>query len=146
MKRLGKIFLATVLLFVMSSAVLAQSANGSMNKTIHYRFEWSGWYLPVYCDGVQVDYLTGSVSVHWIDIITKNGVKYTSHGKGEAVSSETDETFDIHEIDHGNYSNGIGILHANLIGSKGTHYITKMTFNVWTGTLLTVEKAICPGN
>lgn len=148
MKKLSIFLVSALLLIFFSSTIFAQGKKkGDDNKTVKVEFEWTDYWQPVFCDGIQVDYLTGTVSVQWI-VIQKDGnpVKTNVTMHGQASSNVSSEVFKVHDkelmvpdLD------GIVYWHFNLKGNQGSHYIGSMIWDSVTGAM-TVEKAICPGN
>ena len=114
------------------------------------------YYLPVICDGVEVDVLVGDgvgLTVHVL-IHYKDGVMQWGKWivQGQLTSESTTETFTIHEVNKGQFDeNGDYYLtfHTNAIGNMGTHYLLKGKF-LWDGSLLDgeyiMEKAMCVPN
>jgi hypothetical protein len=103
---------------------------------------WGPFSVPVYCDGVFTDVLTGTIFVQEI-IIWKNGVwikgnhRYTG---GDFKGLNPDEVFTIMAIDHcvntgGVNPEGTGSLKVNFIGDKGSHYIGKFNYTFPNGSL-----------
>jgi hypothetical protein len=80
---------------------------------------------PVLCNGIQTDLLEGEITFHY-QMHFKNGVMIFAHarGIGEVVSKKTGEKFIIMEKDP-KYKDGLdfGLVHLNLRGDNGTHYI-----------------------
>ncbi len=88
------------------------------------------YWLPVICDGVEVDYLGGAgsnLSVHGI-LHFKDGEYQWGKWlvKGTIMSQSTGEIFKIHETNKG-YLDDEGsdylISRTNAVGDQGTHYI-----------------------
>lgn len=124
------------------SQVSAQTRNGKIEGTVP-----GGYFIPVYCDGALVDYITGDfsykVEIHYIDGIP---TWQLGHLKGQGASS-SGELFSIKETDkkHG-YFGGDMTLNFNLIGSKGSHYIGTLVWDWFNDPYLenpVVVKAIC---
>jgi hypothetical protein len=109
------------------------------------------WFAPIYCDGVQVDFMEGVGNAHSIDHYV-NGVwqwGYTWYKNGVGISDWTGETFTFSELDKSFYSHQVGrevvTSKTHVHGDKGSLY--NMTFivntNDWT---LSVKNASCTGN
>jgi len=108
---------------------------------------WDGYWQPVYCDGVNVDNLTGTVTYHVV-IHYKNGnmISENVHYTGVVQSSNTTEEFKLSEVDKVDDINGIISWHFNLIGNQGTHYIGSMTWDAVNDPNFenpVIDKAIC---
>ena len=107
------------------------------------------YWLPVICDGTEIDYLLGdgeSLKVHVI-IHYKNGEmvwgKYLV--SGSLTSENTGETFAIHEANKFQFgADGLPYLltHTNAIGDRGTHYVFSAKFIYEDGSWEDV-KAMC---
>ncbi|MCD4723681.1 MAG: hypothetical protein K8R63_02475 [Bacteroidales bacterium] len=110
---------------------------------------WDYW-CPIYCDGVQVDYLTGTAIAHCVFHYDANGDlvwgNYTI--RGEATSTNTDEDFSIKEKDKYD-SSGIITWHYNLKGNDGSHYIGSFEWDMINDPdmlNLTINNAVCLSN
>ncbi len=128
-----------------ADALNNQKDNG--NKSVVTTVEWTDYWQPIYCNGVMIDYLTGTVTVHNIELY-KNGINIggNSHVYGEVTSNNgTGEVFKLHENDKGDWIQGTVTWHFNLKGNMGSHYIGSMTWDLVTGEI-TVHKAMCVGN
>lgn len=125
--------------------ISAQNGKDGTGSTSSY-YVWDQFEMPVYCNGVLVDYLVGSVAYHEI-IHFKDGVWVwiINQDKGEAISSFTGEVFKVKE--NGRTDKGItsAILKGNYIGSKGSHYIMTVLWDFITGEI-TYIKTVCLGN
>lgn len=115
-------------------------------------WEWSGYWQPVYCGGVLVDELTGTLMVHTVDHV-KKGVwtSLVSHVYGEVTSTYTGEVFTDHEVDKCYPPLTLDTWHFNLIGNKGTHYIGSMKLDYGdyydpTDDILTIDRLVCLDN
>lgn len=136
------LLLICLLLGIGSTQISAQT------KTVKIEgFVPNGYWIPIFCGDVQVDFLAGDfsykVEIHYID-----GIPTWQLGqvKGQLTSS-TGEVFKLKETDmkHGYYG-GDMTFNYNLIGNKGTHYIGTMIWDWVNDPLLenpTVIKAIC---
>ena len=109
------------------------------------------YWQPIYCNGEQIDYFTGTTSIHQV-LHYVNGVPVfaINNVKGEATGENSDEVFTVKENGLNNIvGQGISTWHFNLIGNQGSHYIGTMTWD-WMndplGEHLIVDKAICVEN
>jgi hypothetical protein len=109
------------------------------------------YWQPVYCNGVQIDYLTGTTTYSGIEHY-KNGVAIFQnyHNRGEVTSTITKEVFNVIETDkvfqldqNSNFT--FCTWHFNLKGDQGSHYLGSMTWDLITGTM-TVDKFVCVDN
>ena len=110
------------------------------------------YWLPVVCDGIEVDHLLGdreSLKVHVI-IHYKNGEmewgKFLVSG-GSLKSENTGETFAIHEsnkLQFGDDGLPYLITHTNAIGDMGTHYIFSAKFIFEDGSYEDVKAMLVP--
>lgn len=133
--------LLLLILFMGFPAVQAL-AQGKNAKSVQYKTEL-GYFTPVYCGDVVVDYVEGVVMFHIIDHYKNGEWKWEiAQAKGEAMG-QYGEVFKVREVDK-YYIPKFGILtwHYNLIGNKGNHYIGSLTYNFITGEL-TVDKTVC---
>ena len=108
---------------------------------------WDGYWQPVYCDGVNVDNLTGTVIYH-VAVHYKNGnlILENVHYSGVVQSSNTTEEFKMSEVDKVNNIKGILSWHFNLIGNQGTHYVGTITWDMVNDPNFespVIDKAIC---
>lgn len=108
---------------------------------------WNGYWQPVYCDGVNVDNLYGTVTYHVV-VHYKNGIVISEnvHYTGVVQSSISTEEFKLSEIDKLDYTAGLLTWHFNLIGNQGTHYIGSMTWDAVNDPNFenpVIDKAIC---
>jgi len=128
----------------------AQNEQKDATKTYseHYSAAWSD---PVFCDGVLVDLLDCTVTVHhkahflkgeWLTCFVQTS--------GTAVSENTGEVFEIKEIGKqdnnitGDVWNCVANLHFNARGNNGTHYI--VTCTLYCDGRVEAGKSVCIGN
>jgi hypothetical protein len=114
-------------------------------KSVPWDNEYFIWD-PVYCNGVLVDEIFGTVIWHNISHFVE-GVEVweTSQANGEITSLYTGEVFRVNEVDKHNIVEGIWTWHTNLKGDMGNHYSFEMTSNeAWDP--ITVNKAVCTEN
>jgi len=103
---------------------------------------WNGYELPVYCNGIQTDDLTGFVNylnlIFWKD---GNWVREVHYMWGEVNSTKPPlfESFKVFEIDHCVAATGIDRFKVLLKGNKGTSYFGTFIFYFNTGVLELVK-------
>jgi hypothetical protein len=118
---------------------------GSDTRSYSFRGELPYWF-PVYCDGVQIDYLSAIVDAHGVEHFV-NGVPVwaQAHIKDDIIS-ESGEVFKLHEINKLYFPDPYVYIcsQTNLIGNNGSHYIAKQTWYL-DGTY-TIDKALCLDN
>jgi hypothetical protein len=129
----------------------AQPSNPSGTGTIVTNYE-EGWVTGVYCDGVQIDCMHGSGTVHSVDHYVNGvwmwelGVDF--HGTGE--SCWTGEKFTFKEIDRIFLSKpGEWDVVTHIKGDKGTLFNISFTFlldNNWNIISSSIKNATCTGN
>ena len=127
----------------------AQSDKGLGNKTLIETVVWDYWQ-PVYCNGLEVDYLFGEVNARSISVF-KNGILVKSmwHSYGNVTSDATGEVFTLLENSKTNIMTLISTWHFTLKGNEGTHYLGSMTWDQINDPNfldITVNRASCPGN
>jgi hypothetical protein len=138
-----KVFLMICLLMGLGlSQASAQTRNVKMEGTVP-----GGYFIPVFCDGTLVDYLTGDfsykVEIHFVDGIP---IWQLGQVKGQ-VASSSGELFSLKETDkkHGLLGDDM-TLNYNLKGNRGSHYIGTLVWDWVNDPNLEnpiVEKAIC---
>jgi hypothetical protein len=92
--------------------------------TLIERGIWNGYTTPVFCDGVQVDFLVGTAIEYQLLFFFKDGIIYKASEtfKGEIKSTKPPyETFRLSEFDK--MDGTTGYFKFNLLGNMGTHYI-----------------------
>jgi hypothetical protein len=107
---------------------------------------WAGYWQPVYCNDVLVDYLSGTINQH-IVFFYKDGIliKAYEHAFGEVQSNKPPyEVFKVSENGKDDVNAETSTWHFNLIGDYGTHYIGAMTWN-WITNETTVDRFVCLG-
>jgi hypothetical protein len=124
-------------------------AQNGKDGTGSIRFDWSNPYvIPVICDGVQVDYLTGWVPTKVTAHFDRGILSFyiiTFHC--EFTSDKTGEVFKYQEKDRvgekiTSDAYPIVFFHGVLIGNKGTHYVIEAVWNDEDSTI-EITKAIC---
>jgi hypothetical protein len=108
--------------------------------------EWT-WVQPVYCNGVQIDDLSGHGTAHVIDHYKDGELLYSIVSyDGVYESTVTDEEFKILSTNEKDVYTPLWTtaFHYNLIGNKGSHYIGAIYMDI-NGTFI-VEKALCLEN
>ncbi len=123
--------------------VSAQNGKDLTGSEVTY-VTWDTWYVPVYCEGEQVDFLAGSVILHHIGHYHEGAWVWGHCQIFSEVVSSTGEVFSVNEIDKD--VQGTGTAHLNLQGDQGSRYILFFTFDDATGGELTLVRAVCPGN
>lgn len=135
---------------------LKSAENGNYTEQFYFNPGPEQYYLPIICDGQEVDALYGDengVTVHVI-------IHYKNHEfdwdkmivKGNLTSETTGETFTTNEFqksefnEEGRYSI---TFHTNAIGNMGTHYLISATV-LWNSDFTDLEwidiKAMCVPN
>ena len=118
-------------------------------QSVNYTMEWEYW-TPIYCGGVQVDYVTGTATAHVVEHYTDGELVWLKmHSCGE-VTSESGEVFTIHnDQTKEDMTEGICTYHFNLDGEDGTHYIGSFTWD-WINDPymenMVIEQSVCIGN
>jgi len=123
--------------------------------------EWytATWLDPVFCDGVQVDMLDCTVTVHhkahflkgdWLTCFIQTSGTAVSVGfideNGNKIGG-TGEVFEIKEIGKqdnnitGDVWNCVANLHFNARGNKGTHYI--VSYTLYCDGRVEAGKSVC---
>ena len=123
--------------------------NDKGTGTVHTSFVWP-WTNPVYCDGVLIDELTGTVSsknVYSLENWEQNGAN--EHYYGELVSSNTGEVFRFNERDHAmnvvmieGEIYGTDHVHFTMLGNRGTRYVGSCIIDLHSWTV-TYTKFLC---
>jgi hypothetical protein len=100
------------------------------NRSISSRYVWEGYFLEIYCGGVKIDELIGTVYSHVVWHY-KNGVYIGQNEQfsGVLTSQKTGELFKVKDIFKFEGSTWTGGGHINLIGNKRSHYILKYKYN-----------------
>ena len=129
------------------------SQNGQKDAPKTYS-EWytATWPDPVFCDGVLVDWLDCTVTVHHVAKFVKGEWLHCFvQTTGTAVSENNGETFTIKEIvkqDNNiitaTYWEWVANLHFNAKGNNGTHYIVSCT--LYYDGRVEGGKSVCLGN
>lgn len=115
----------------------------SQNNTLQWKVMDAEYHTAVFCDGVQVDFLTGVARVHVV-YHQKDGNFQMSidqyHGEATGLYGEV---FQITEIDKWCFPAFPYLTwHFNLTGNKGNHYIGTLTYN-WDTDELIPGKTVC---
>jgi hypothetical protein len=101
--------------------------------------------IPLICDGQLVDQLKGNVEIFCRMHYENGKIVWMIHNIDAILTSNSGEVFEfkgVRKIEVGKeYS-----LHANIKGDRGSHYILLYTVTLGSPPVLTIEKAICPGN
>jgi hypothetical protein len=137
------------------SAQLKWNVNEEGTGTLITTLAFNDFGIAVYCDGQQVDLLTGTVTTHNIYRF-KNWVYWGANehyfgGDFKSTWTDSDEVFNLMEKDHGFdiimdgdvMVSGTDIYHFNIIGNKGTHYVGSIEWDIPTQTISSVIRADC---
>ena len=133
------IFSICLLMGIAMSQVAAQDHD---TKSVQYKAEL-GYYTPVYCGDLMVDYLQGTVMFHVIDHYKNNSWQWeVAQSKGYATGMYG-EVFELTETDK-YWLPEFGLLtwHYNAKGNWGSHYIGFLTYSYLTGET-TIGKTVC---
>jgi hypothetical protein len=119
--------------------------DGTKSMTFSSVWTW-GYSTPVYCNNMQVDYVTGTAYAHCVWHYV-GGVyvwaRVSSHG---VATGESGEVFKVQETDKEIESPLNRYLHVNLIGDRGSHYILFITWDLVNDPSMEnpiVSKAVC---
>lgn len=132
----------TIICLLMGTALTNAYGQGNDTKSVQY-WDVLGYYTPVFCDDVMVDYLSGEVMFHVIDHY-KDGVWQweIAQAKGEAAGMYG-EVFKVREVDkYWIPVYGVLVWHYNLIGDMGHHYIGTLSYSYITGEMQ-ILKTVC---
>ncbi len=145
MKRIIYLSLVVFLIVLGSSAIDNVSGinpgSSTPDKAVSHRFQ-GGYWTPLICDGVEVDYLEGTLDVHCVMFGHPGAWQWmTMRYTGTLKSAATGEQFRIMEIDKSDATDFSW--HSNLVGDNGSHYIIfgSGTFDPFT---VTIDKTVCP--
>ena len=145
MKRLSKFFVATVLLLVCTSIVMAQNKKA----TVEWDVEWYYW-LDVKCGDFE-DFLEGPVNAHVVTHYDKDGeiINTIFHTTGTVFSNATGEEFMVNEVSWDDFAGTAIPFQFNIRGNQGSHYVGRGIWDYepgdWDTGVLTLSKFICPG-
>lgn len=119
----------------------------SAQKVEHFTGDWPSYLQPVYCNGVHIDDLYGTVTYDGVQKIDNNGniIWQEFHNRGTVHSTKTKEVFVVEEKDKQYPVTTFVIWRFNLVGDQGTHYLGSMTQN-WTTNDITIDKFVCVEN
>jgi hypothetical protein len=146
MKRLSKFFVATVLLLVFTSVVMAQNKKA----TVEWDVVWDYW-LDVECGGIT-DNLIGPVTAHVVTHYNKDGeiINTIFHTTGMVSSTETGEVFMVNEVSWDDFAGTSIDFQFNIRGNQGSHYVGRGIWDYvpgdWDTGVLTLSKFVCPGS
>ena len=123
--------------------------NKNGTGTVSGYHEYDDWAYPVFCNGLQVDQLEGTIYVHYEVHFNNGNFVWALHVvSGELASTNpgSTEVFKIHDIPHKYDPNKEFQYESyNFIGNQGSHYVGKLAWNNITWEL-TIVKAVCPGS
>jgi hypothetical protein len=116
-------FLLCLLMSIGVAQISGQNSNLENTKSV-VDYKVFGFGVPVYCEGVQIDWLVGWVEAHRVKHIKDGVTEFTIlRVKGEAQSTETDEYFTFMEMDKLEIPDeGVIFSHDHVKGDKGTVY------------------------
>jgi len=123
-----------------------KSQNAHDTKTVKQIVVWTTYWMPIICGGVQIDDLSGTVTVY-AEYHYKDGIpmwcNYHTIGV-DIISSKTSEKFTVKENDFKqNTINGewpiYTSIHFNINGDNGSHYLGSVTLNNNTGEVSDVK-------
>ncbi|MRS02141.1 hypothetical protein EG832_02750 [bacterium] len=122
------------------SQLKSATANGSVSW-----YTSGGYYIPLVCDDIQVDFIFGwPIEWHVIDHYKNGQLDWTIYQTtGTLTNRHTGEIFKIQESDRLIWNQEDYSFHANLIGDQGSHYILSGRFDPITFEVF-VDKAVCP--
>jgi hypothetical protein len=102
------------------------------------------WGAPVFCGGVNVNFLEGNLTFHYV--FHNQSMVLIIHG--EVKSTRDGEVFKLCDIEKSGYSPIPDNVtwHVNLKGNEGTHYILDCTIDPDYPDQVIVSKAICLEN
>jgi hypothetical protein len=158
-----KTFLLTCLLMGIGlTQVSAQEVSHLNDKgtgTFITTYSFDNFGNPVFCDGQQVDFISGTVRTHNVYIF-KNGVfeKANEHYFGGEFHSsnpnstevfkfmEKDHAMDIYFLEGDPQPYGTDTFRYDIIGNEGSHYVATCQWDIHTQTFIGVIRAVCPGN
>lgn len=137
-------------LFIGFVTIQLSAQNSNAEGTKSYAGFASGWWeCPVYCNGVEVDYIAGSGDLHYVDHYKNGKIQYEILTmKGVGWSIYTDEEFTFKEQDMiWVPKEGFWLAHDNirLAGEKGNLYNISLIINMDTWTT-EIKNATCTGN
>lgn len=156
MKTITKLFLAILCVCLFSACTKEEdSLNNSsqpnaemkskdLNSSISFGYVWEGYSVEIYCGGVKIDTLFGTVTSHAI-VHYKNGIyiRQNEQFTGVLTSKQTGELFKVKEIFKFDGGTGTGGGHINLRGNEGSHYILKYIYDPADANPITFTDAKC---
>jgi hypothetical protein len=123
-----------------------QLKSATPDKAVSHRFP-SDYYIQLTCDGVNGDFLIGSVDTHCVMFGHPGAWQWMIMTfSGKLTNEITGEEFVIKETDKYDNLQNVFTFHANVRGDKGNHYILSgsgLLVPPWT---LTIDKVTCPGS
>ena len=131
--------LLLICLFLGMGLTQLSAQDDQTGKTYSERYTAS-WSDPVFCDGILVDWLDCTWTVHHVaKFVHGEWIHCFTQSTGSAVSENTGETFTIKEIgkqDNNIQSTGewdwVVDIHLNAKGNSGSHYEIFATL-YWNG-------------
>lgn len=138
------------------SAQLKFNMNKEGTGTISINFEYGPdeYGIPVYCDGQQVDLLTGSVTFRGVHrfknwVFTGGNDEYSGVGLHSSFSDEVfklkekDHSLDVTMVEGDQMPYGTLRVDYNAIGNEGHHYTGTLLFDIHSQTFTSSVRAIC---
>jgi hypothetical protein len=107
-----------------------------LNRSIPERYVWEEMvYLPIECEGEQIDVLEGYLTSHLVVHYTNGEYLWQNEQFSyKLTSQETKEVFIGKDKFHFDGITWTGAGHTNIRGDKGTHYILHYTWKDWVYT------------
>jgi uncharacterized protein affecting Mg2+/Co2+ transport len=146
--KIVKILIVIFLIGLTTQSLFAQIPVDPKNKTYVFQFDGSWWEAPVYCDGVEIDYLrVDNPKILWrVHFINGDIRSYAVNVmNGYVTSMKTGENFRLNGGDMVKVSEGLVQTHYNLIGDQGNHYIAQIVIDYWTWEFLEF-RSVCVTN
>jgi len=124
------------------------------SRTVNYYWPSAGFYTPVYCDGVIIDYLYGNpetLQSHGVYHLVDDVAKWANIiVKGTVKSESTGEVFKINEVNKLVFDENEDIINftcrTHAKGNMGTNVIMFFTVVDLQAHEMVLEKAICASN
>lgn len=115
-----KNFLVIICLFL--GAGLSQLSGQNEDRSYSVHGDWYFW-LPIICDGQEVDVVEGVMPAHEVINFTDGELDFSNcHQTGAAKSAITDETFHWNAIRRWDEVAGTMVVNFNLKGNMGSKY------------------------
>jgi hypothetical protein len=136
-----------ILLLIIGMASTQLSAQTKNHNSAGANVVWMTeqyWGAPVYCGGVDVNFLEGYLTFHYV--FHNQSMHLVIHG--EVKSARDGEVFKLCDIEKSGYSPIPDNVtwHVNLKGNEGNHYILDCTIDPDYPYQVIVSKAVCLEN